>query len=177
MRPSYIVAALSALLPISIAAPIPDDDFSGLTDVNANVTGTASAELTKRCTWNDGIGDIDCGFLSVLFGQNECDPDRWTITIQAHDMDRAGGSLNCPSGGGYGGWTSFTSSLPYTVDIHGGNACTHAFDSDNCILLSGAWDDVWINYANQHLNIPTDARCGPIWVNGESRRCIIAIRP
>lgn len=48
-------------------------------------------------------------------------------------------------------WTSFEHpDLPQTVRIHGGNACIK--DPDN-------WDNTWIEWADQHVDVPTDKRC------------------
>lgn len=62
-------------------------------------------------------------------------------------------------------WTSFTSPLPWTVEIHGGNACKY---------LPARYDNAWIRYAGEHVDLPSDPRCGKGGSLGWERRCVIA---
>ncbi|KAJ4319272.1 hypothetical protein N0V84_006463 [Fusarium piperis] len=114
----------------------------------------------RDCVWNDGHGDIACGFFSVVFGDNSVGGSKGTVTIRGETWKTEGG-LDC----GNDNWTSFTSPLPFTVDIHGGNAC-HA-------TISGHFDNTWIKYSAQYLDVPSDTRCGDVGTLNKSRRCII----
>ncbi|KAF4980011.1 hypothetical protein FZEAL_3873 [Fusarium zealandicum] len=120
------------------------------------------ADLEKRCVWNDGHGDIDCNFFSVVFGDNSVGGSKGTITIRGSEWKTDGG-LNC----GGDQWTSFTSPLPFTVDIHGGNACK--------TTISSHFDGTWIKYSAQWLDVPSDTRCGDVGTLNKSRRCIVPI--
>ncbi|KAM5345159.1 hypothetical protein ACJ41O_011021 [Fusarium nematophilum] len=118
-------------------------------------------QLDKRCTWNDGHGDIDCAFFSVVFGDGSVLGSKGSVTIKGNGW-QAGGNLDC---GSDDNWTSFTSQLAFTVDIHGGNAC-HT-------TLGGHFDNTWIKYASQYLDVPSDTRCGNVGTLDKSRRCIV----
>ncbi|EXL64900.1 hypothetical protein FOPG_18856 [Fusarium oxysporum f. sp. conglutinans race 2 54008] len=115
-------------------------------------------ELDKRCVWNDGHGDIACGFFSVVLG-------REYVTIKGNGW-RVHGKVDCSGGGDK--WKSFTSPLPLTVDIHAGNACIN----DD---YSGNYDNTWIKYAKEYLDAPSDTRCGAVGDYNAFRRCIIPI--
>ncbi|EEU41293.1 uncharacterized protein NECHADRAFT_106298 [Fusarium vanettenii 77-13-4] len=119
-----------------------------------------SLDKSHECVWNDGHGDISCGYFSVVFGDNSVGGSKGTVTIRGETW-KTEGRLDC----GNDNWTTFTSPLPYTVDIHGGNAC-HT-------TISGHWDNTWIKYAAQYLDVPSDTRCGDVGTLNKSRRCII----
>ncbi|KAL2681123.1 hypothetical protein Neosp_008727 [[Neocosmospora] mangrovei] len=126
-----------------------------------DLTTTYSNQNKKRqCVWNDGHGDISCGYFSVVFGDNSVGGSKGTVTIRGETW-KTEGRLDC----GNDNWTTFTSPLPFTVDIHGGNAC-HT-------TISGHWDNTWIKYAAQYLDVPSDTRCGDVGTLNKSRRCII----
>lgn len=104
--------------------------------------------------------DQPSGYFSVVFGDNSVGGSKGTVTIRGETW-KTEGRLDC----GNDNWTTFTSPLPYTVDIHGGNAC-HT-------TISGHWDNTWIKYATQYLDVPSDTRCGDVGTLNKSRRCII----
>lgn len=66
-------------------------------------------------------------------------------------------------------WTTFHSPLPWTVEIHGGNACLNT--------LGGDYDNTWIKYSSESVNIPTDSGCQPTNVLSKGWRCTIPQRP
>jgi hypothetical protein len=69
----------------------------------------------------------------------------------------------------YDVWTACDSWLPCVVSVH-----------SSWQFCSGQnTDDLWIAYANQWLNIPTDPRYGPVDALAAAGgiRCIIPIRP
>ncbi|KAK8120873.1 hypothetical protein PG999_004993 [Apiospora kogelbergensis] len=115
----------------------------------------------KRCTWDDGIGPIECGHFSVLIGGDSITGPKTSVKIRGQTFV-VSDELNCDGDQ----WKSYDSALPYTVDIHGGNACLTTLSSD-------AWDNTWINYAGMHVDVPSDIRCGDVWTLSNSRRCII----
>lgn len=88
------------------------------------------------------------------------------MEIHGQDQTTVQSGVNCP------GTTDITSFLPYvvTVDITLSNWC----DEENN-------DGVAFNYANQHVDIPSDSRCSGISCDGFDQfncwRCIIAINP
>ena len=50
-------------------------------------------------------------------------------------------------------WTEFViSGFPYMIKIHGGHACSTEERDDN-------WDNVWIEWNGQHVDVPSDERC------------------
>ena len=82
------------------------------------------------------------------------------IVVNSTNILKISSALNC-----YGDqWKSFSSVLPWTIDLHGGNACNeNAYD--------GPYDNTWVNYAGQHLNVPDDERC--TWMNKVGFRCVV----
>ncbi|KAM0435844.1 hypothetical protein ACHAPT_002735 [Fusarium lateritium] len=130
---------------------------------NAVDLTTVFSNEKRDCLWNDGHGDISCGFFSVVFGDNSVGGSKGTITIRGENWKTEGG-LDC---GSDDNWTTFTSPLPFTVDIHGGNAC-HT-------TISGHFDNTWIKYSSQYLDVPSDTRCGDVGTLNKSRRCIIPV--
>ncbi|KAK4451422.1 hypothetical protein QBC34DRAFT_378276 [Podospora aff. communis PSN243] len=143
-----------------VSGPIFDDDFGS----GANST----ASLESRCTWHDGHGIIHCDYFSVVMpnwanydGVTRFDIKGSNFHAQQHiDCDRPNE------------WQGFTSPLPFVLSIHPGNPCI-----DRPIWPSN-WDNLWIRYANQHLNALTDSRCGEVGViQHREMRCIIKQRP
>ncbi|KAF4454658.1 hypothetical protein F53441_2892 [Fusarium austroafricanum] len=129
---------------------------------------------SKRCDFEDGHGRIDCGFFSLVFG--EMDPTASDIEVKTRLTITGAGFqnkyvLNCGEGGGEY-WNSLTSELPFTVDIHPGNTCRQTFPN-----TGASHDGLWIKYANQFVNAPSDSRCGDTLSLGLGRRCIIAVNP
>lgn len=61
-------------------------------------------------------------------------------------------------------WKSISSVLPWTIDFHGGNAC-------NENAYNGPYDNTWINYAGEHVDVPTDKRCK--WMDFVGFRCVL----
>ncbi|KAH7464221.1 hypothetical protein FOMA001_g17811 [Fusarium oxysporum f. sp. matthiolae] len=114
-------------------------------------------ELDKRCVWNDGHGDIACGFFSVIFSYKH-------VTINSEKGWRADGDVNCEASGDV--LTSFIPPLPSTLYIRGGNACKDTF--------SNHYVNTQIGYGNQFLDVSSDTRCGPLTLD-KSRRCIIPV--
>ncbi|KAJ3540590.1 hypothetical protein NM208_g4990 [Fusarium decemcellulare] len=116
----------------------------------------------KRCVWNDGHGDISCGYFSIVFGDNSIEGGKSKVTIRGETW-KTEGNLNCGNGGDI--WTTFTSPLPWTVDVHSGNACK--------TTISGHWDNTWVKYSAEFLNLPSDTRCGDVGKLNKSRRCLV----
>lgn len=65
-------------------------------------------------------------------------------------------------------WTDFEhADMPAKVRIHGGHACTTGGRDDN-------WDNVWIEWNDQHVDVPSDKRCGSLGMGeGEFVNCYI----
>ncbi|KAH7152739.1 hypothetical protein EDB81DRAFT_881702 [Dactylonectria macrodidyma] len=84
----------------------------------------ADIAIAKRCDFEDDFGCVDCGTFSVVFGDTskqgtDVEVKTW-LTITGAGF-RYRWQLNCSNGGET--WNSFTSELPWTVDIHPGNTC------------------------------------------------------
>ncbi|KAJ3540615.1 hypothetical protein NM208_g4982 [Fusarium decemcellulare] len=116
--------------------------------------GTQKDNLNKRCSWNDGHGDISCGYFSVVVSSDDfvMSGNGWQKT-HFYSCDNE--------------WSSFTSPLPWIVDFHPGNICKTKIGND--II-----DNAWIKYADDFVNMPTDTRCGWVGMFNGLRRCIIA---
>ncbi|KAK3390115.1 hypothetical protein B0H63DRAFT_507527 [Podospora didyma] len=130
------------------------DAFNSL-DANNTIPEPAFSAKAAACTWDDGFGTIDCGYWSIVFGDGNIAGHTNVLTIKGSNFEQG-----------------FNSPLPYVISIHPGNACrTGVFP------IGEYYDNAWINYANQHLDLPSDSRCGPVHQQKKGRRCIIAQRP
>ncbi|KAK4445759.1 hypothetical protein QBC34DRAFT_471567 [Podospora aff. communis PSN243] len=133
---------------------------------NNNSTDTSSLE--SRCTWNDGHGPIHCDYFSVIIPHFY---RRGNLAFGIYGNNFAvGRTVNCNQANVY---QSFTSPLPWVLQLHPGNACH--FNAQP----GSDWNNLWLRYSNQQLNTPTDSRCGPAIVGGswDNMRCIIKQRP
>ncbi|KAK4196033.1 hypothetical protein QBC40DRAFT_310194 [Triangularia verruculosa] len=122
------------------------------------------------CTWDDTLGDADCGTFTVTFGDGSIWGFKAYTTVRLPNFS-TDFILNCSNHGD--AWTAVTNTpgLPYIISIHGGNGCISTdFRWED-------WDNLWIKYANQWVNVPTDERCSNVFWNGKGRRCVIEIRP
>ncbi|KAF4453012.1 hypothetical protein F53441_4243 [Fusarium austroafricanum] len=158
------ITALAALLPFAAALPKPaaNDDSIPYEIVNAEKGEEVhDTHLTKR--WDDGHGPISrsSGYFSVVFvGERPAGP-KSKLVIKGEGWEKKA-NLNCDKE-----WTSITSPLPWTIDIHTGNACGSYW------AVGYAFDNVWIKYSGEFLNVPSETRCGDVGQGNWSRRCII----
>ncbi|KAK3387365.1 hypothetical protein B0H63DRAFT_448213 [Podospora didyma] len=125
----------------------------------------------------DPFGNVDCSQLSIVFGDHVTPNDRDIMSVFTKD----GKVLFPPSvlgcvvddiPGDY--WNNFTvEGLPHSLDIHPGNLCLRLKYSDHW------WDNAWVHYGNQFLNVPTDDRCKGIWPDEHNQdmgqRCLIDV--
>ncbi|KAI9003255.1 hypothetical protein BC832DRAFT_560349 [Gaertneriomyces semiglobifer] len=136
-----------------------------------NVTlllATLLAFLRPVLAWEDSYGPISPGYFSIIIAPSSGSLYVWIMT-EGNPKPNAS-NLKYASCRNFGNeWTSLTSELPWTVDIHPGNMCNTSNE-----------DNLWIKYSNQFLNIPTDSRCAVYrGFLGLTRdvRCIIPERP
>ncbi|KAK3949569.1 hypothetical protein QBC32DRAFT_316716 [Pseudoneurospora amorphoporcata] len=136
----------------------------------------------SECTWEDPWGVYSCDTYLITLGAYRAKPGSnptvvwadsldWMIWIKSHVMISGGPgkgflvSKNLDCGPGEGDshkkkekgwddhWTDFEhADLPSKVSIHGGHACTTEGRDNN-------WDNVWIEWSSQHLDVPSDKRC------------------
>ncbi|TLS29611.1 hypothetical protein PpBr36_00877 [Pyricularia pennisetigena] len=129
--------------------------------------------------WCDGFDGLDVGQFSIMIGngsgllQKEKPSIERVSTIEVRTQrGNFSGRLNCYTQQGELTehlWTTFTNPLlPWSLDIHSGHACSF-------IIAMGAWDNMWINYSNQHVNVPDDPRCW--WIDYYRWRCVLLERP
>ncbi|KAK4178163.1 hypothetical protein QBC36DRAFT_369415 [Triangularia setosa] len=124
----------------------------------------------KPCTWDDTLGEAECGTFTITFGDGGIWGNKLYTTVRLPDFQKQL-NLNCSNYGD--AWTAVrdTPGLPYTISIHGGNGC---ISTD---FWWEAWDNLWIKYANQWVDVASDGRCTSVFWNGKGRRCVIAIKP
>lgn len=97
------------------------------------------------------IGSEYSDYFSVVIREEE-------VVIKGNGWEKVT-ELDCDHS-----WTSFYSPLKWTVDIRGGEACKP---------WPNNYDNTWIRYAGEHLDVPSDTRCGSVGRFNWSRRCII----
>ncbi|KAK3949568.1 hypothetical protein QBC32DRAFT_219448 [Pseudoneurospora amorphoporcata] len=154
-------------------------------------------DMDSNCvTWTDGHGQLKCNEFSIILGHanlasvitknylfiymlnvtnaymyNTTPPSPTTTVVPFHlvvnnnmplgtNILEIKSALNCAGDQ----WKSFASVLPWTIDIHGGNAC-------NENAYNGPYDNTWVNYAGEHVNVPDDGRCR--WDKGVGFRCVL----
>ncbi|KAK1782670.1 hypothetical protein QBC45DRAFT_389478 [Copromyces sp. CBS 386.78] len=139
----------------------------------------------NSCTWEDPWGVYSCDTYLITLGAyrtqpglNSTDFSDATDWIKSHVMITGGPgkgfllskNLDCGEGEGDSHkkkkkgwddhWTDFEhADLPSKVRIHGGHACATGGRDDN-------WDNVWIEWSGQHLDVPSDERCGTLGEDG-----------
>ena len=121
--------------------------------------------LKPAIAWSDPYGPIASGYFSIVMSSAvDINLGTQSATIYGENQQPSPYALNCPS---Y--WNALDSWLPWVVSVH---------TSEQFCELTNA-DNLWIAYANQWLNIPTDTRCGPVEEDNfyTKYRCIIAINP
>ncbi|KAK4187545.1 hypothetical protein QBC35DRAFT_551891 [Podospora australis] len=183
----------------------PPEPRPSLDALQVNTQANVQLDInTTRCEWDDGFGALNCTSFSITFGNGGIWGYKTLVSIYlpfpptspppdpkaGHDDDQSNFrktqmELNCtnptdstsPDSIKHLGetWETVNGTselgLPYVVSIHGGNACySTQFPGE-------AFDNTWIKYADQWLNVPTDERCKAIYWNGKGRRCFIDINP
>ncbi|KAK3495402.1 uncharacterized protein B0T23DRAFT_404121 [Neurospora hispaniola] len=187
MRHKALFSLLWAIISAALTSAAPS--HFGLNSDNTIALGQrttlTSSKLDARqvandfncVTWTDSHGDLKCNEFSIILGHpnlaqiitknylyiymlNVTNDLLYTSVVNATNILEIKSALNC-----YGDqWKSFYSVLPWTIDMHGGNAC-------NENAYNGPYDNTWINYAGQHLNVPDDGRCR--WMNRVGFRCVV----
>jgi hypothetical protein len=117
--------------------------------------GVALSLASNVVGWNDGMGEISSGYFSFFIY-----PSTPQVELHGEGQATLNWNIGCDT------WTSLDSWLPWTLDVHPGAG----------ICSTYGWDNTWVKYSNQFLNIPTDTRCG-IYSDGGFARCIVAINP
>ncbi|KAK4445748.1 hypothetical protein QBC34DRAFT_428723 [Podospora aff. communis PSN243] len=178
LAPLLSLGAQALLFSGATASPIDFDPVSSSEIISRDSDLSSTKSLESRCTWNDDHGPISCGYFSVVISYY------WYNGITRHAFDIKGENfkvvreLDCTQAHLY---QNFHSPLPFAVQVHPGNVCHYNPTFENFNNLLTIYREQWIRYSNQHLNVLTDTRCGPVTlnrVNGASaRRCIIAQRP
>ncbi|KAK4661250.1 uncharacterized protein QC763_703990 [Podospora pseudopauciseta] len=124
----------------------------------------------KPCTWDDTFGEVDCGSFTITFGDGSFLGWKLYTTLRLSNFS-VHFDLNCTHMGDV--WTTAPNApgLPYVISIHGGNGCisTDFWWTD--------WDNLWIKYANQWVDVASDSRCTSVYWNRKGRRCVIETRP
>jgi hypothetical protein len=97
--------------------------------------------LEKRCTFNDGIGDIDCAYFSIVVGADNLQGDNaegvpFQFTVTANNFQTSFDG-SCDNDGN--DWQSFDTELPWVLVIHLGNICAG---------FIGGPDDLFDNYVS-----------------------------
>ncbi|KAK3334513.1 hypothetical protein B0H65DRAFT_565764 [Neurospora tetraspora] len=180
---SLLWTTLSAAL--TLAAP----SHFGLKTGNIALAERTTTKLDARkaaddsncVAWTDGHGDLKCNEFSIILGHpNLADiitknylfiymlnvTNEFIYTSPTNPFVNATNILEIKSALNCNGdqWKSVPSVLPWTIDLHGGNAC-------NENAYNGPYDNTWINYSGQHLNVPADGRCR--WMKRVGFRCVV----
>ncbi|KAK0737249.1 hypothetical protein B0T21DRAFT_347636 [Apiosordaria backusii] len=170
LKLSLIVLAYCALT--VFAAPPHSGDH--LTEVSSDVPSLDQEHFhsldDKPCTWDDSLGEAACGTFTVTFGDGGIWGNKPYTTVRLPGF-QTNFMLNCSNHGDAWKAVENTPGLPYIISIHGGNAC---ITTD---FWWEAFDNAWIKYANQWVDVPSDERCKSVYWNGKGKRCVIAIKP
>ena len=105
---------------------------------------------------------------SIVFGDDSILGKKSAVAVYG-DGFRVERRLNCDDADG---WDSYTDGgLPYSVEVHPGNACKDpSIGGDD-------YDNVWIEYSNQFIDLPNDTRCSKVYNMNKGRRCIVPLEP
>ncbi|KAK4445747.1 hypothetical protein QBC34DRAFT_428722 [Podospora aff. communis PSN243] len=146
-----------------------DSQFPALWPADNDTFNSTESSLKSRCSWNDGHGPIHCDYFSVVipYAWSQTGPFKEEFDIKGFNF-AVKRSIHC---GRANQWQSFTSPLPWVLQIHPGNTCHY-----NPQGMWSDFDNTWIRYSNQFLNTPTDSRCGRVGSGNRDMRCIIKQR-
>ncbi|KAK1782671.1 hypothetical protein QBC45DRAFT_471196 [Copromyces sp. CBS 386.78] len=151
---------------------------SSNSELDMDTRDAADDSTESNCvTWTDGHGYLKCNEFSILLGHanlasvitknylfiymlNVTNAYMYTPFVNSTNILEIKSALNCAGDQ----WKSFASVLPWTIDTHGGNAC-------NENAYNGPYDNTWVNYAGEHVNVPEDGRCR--WDGGVGFRCVL----